>query len=53
MDYGEDGAISSKREVKTLDNINSYNLVVAWKQADGLTTAPPVLPASVEVEDTK
>jgi hypothetical protein len=48
MDYATDGAISSKREVLTLDNINSFSLAVAWKQADGLTTAPPVLHAVVE-----
>jgi hypothetical protein len=47
MDYSIDGAISSKREDITLDNINSFNAVPVWKQADGLTTAPPVL--SVEV----
>lgn len=48
MSYANDGAISSKREAITLDNINSFSLAVAWKQADGLTTAPPVLSAEVE-----
>lgn len=47
MDYSIDGAISSKREDITLDNINSFNAVPVWKMADGNQTAPPVL--SVEV----
>lgn len=47
MDYSIDGAISSKREEITLDNINSFNAVPVWKMADGNQTAPPVL--SVEV----
>jgi hypothetical protein len=56
MDYDEDyndaGRISSKREVKTLDNINTFNLACVWKMADGSATAPAALPAIVEVEDT-
>jgi hypothetical protein len=52
MDFDDDGAISSKREVKTLDNINSYNLVVVFKMTDGNSTAPPCLPALVGTEDT-
>lgn len=48
MSYADDGAISSKREAITLDNINSFSLSVAWKQADGLASAPPVLSAEVE-----
>ena len=48
MDFDTDGAISAKREVLTLDNINNFTLVAVWKQADGLATAPPVIYAEVE-----
>ncbi len=40
--------VSSKRVALTLDNINSFSLSVAWKQTNGLTTAPPVLMATAE-----
>ena len=53
MSFADDGAISSKREVITLDNINSFSLAVAWKQTDGLATAAPVLAAEVEVSTDK
>lgn len=49
MDYSSDGAISSKREALTKDNIDNFSLAVAWKMADAATTAPPVAFADVEL----
>lgn len=52
MDYNDDGSISSKREVLTVPDLNSYNLAVVWKQADEATSAPPVAYATVETNTT-
>lgn len=50
MSFEDDDDESSKREVLTLEDINSYSLAVAWKMANGATTAPPVVFAEVETE---
>lgn len=52
MDYSADGAISSKREAITLDNINSFNAAVIYKMNSGNTTAPPVLNCVIEPQET-
>lgn len=48
LDFSVDGSVSSKREAKTMPEINSYTLAVAWKMADGSATVPPVVSALVE-----
>lgn len=50
MEFATDGAISAKREVKTISNINSLALGVAFKMTDASSTAPPVTGATIEIE---
>jgi hypothetical protein len=50
MEYSADGAISSKREVKTLENINVFHVAAVYKMTSGSATAPPVLSVTIEPE---
>ncbi len=50
LDYSVDGAVSSKRVCLTLPKINNFSLGVIWKMTDASTTAPAVLPATVEID---
>lgn len=52
MDYNIDGAVASKRAVVAIPDVDTYNLAVVWKQADGASTAPPASSALVETNDT-
>lgn len=53
LDYNAGDRGSSKKVSKTLAGLYSYTLVAVWKQADGISTAPPVLPAVVEIQETQ
>lgn len=48
MDFAKDKAITSKRETKTLTNVNNFSLGILWNTPTVLTSAPGVLPAEVE-----
>lgn len=52
MQTSVDNSIAVKKETKTLSNISSYNLAIAYKQADGASTAPPAAYAIVETNET-
>lgn len=51
LSYTDDGAIAMKRTAKVVSEVNTYNIEVAWKMADGATTAPPVNYALVETNE--
>ena len=53
MEYSSaEPAISSKREVKSVPGVSNFALGLAFKQTDGLASAPPVVTAIVEYETT-
>lgn len=52
MSYTANGTVALKREVITVSEVDSYNLGIAFKMADGATTAPPVAYALVETNNT-
>lgn len=52
MDFSSDGAISAKRKVLSISNVDNFSLGLAYKQSDNSTTTIPIFIAVVEYETT-